>query len=190
MGMNCLKTSIIRGVLVDSFSYHIKHSADVTILFFRALHGFLFQEKRAYALLFLSSLMPALTGSRAISTCSVHVSILQRVCVCARVRVCAHSVFLCSTLALSQENEVSSFLSEREAKQKFNSPDLSPLCSSRWQTVIRGGSCQPSVSEVCPSGDCWLRGAQMPLRGYMSCEIGQVVREQRADAAKRKKGEK
>jgi hypothetical protein len=30
----------------------------------------------------------------------------------------------------------------------------------------------------------------MPLRGYMSCEIGQVVREQRADAAKRKKGEK
>lgn len=80
--------------------------------------------------------MLGLAGSQAISTCSVHVNILQRVCVCMHVcvqecvcthmRVYAHALFLCFTLTLSQENEVSSFTAEREAKQKFSSPNLKP----------------------------------------------------------------
>lgn len=150
---------------MDSFSYHIKHSADVTILFFRALHGFLFQEKRAYALLFfVKPYASSHWESSYIHMLALCMWVYCRGFVCAGmcVRTCACVSTLCSCaphlLFHRKKKLVLSCLREKQNKNS-TAQISSPLCSSRWQTVIRGGSCQSSVSEVCSSGDLLASGS-------------------------------
>lgn len=93
-----------------------------------------------------------------------HVCVRVHVCLCVLTHACAE----CSCVPdLIFHRKMKSVLSCLREKQNKNSTGqiTSPLRSSRWQTVIGGGSCQPSVSEVCSSGDCGPLGAQMPPEG-------------------------
>lgn len=125
----------------------------------------------------------------------MHVSILQRVCVCryvcAHMCMCIHTLFLCSTLALSQEKEVSSFMPEREAKQKFNSPNFKPSLQQQMANCNQGRLLPVlSFRSLFQWGLAGLGEPRCPWGGIWAVRWGQVVREQQADAIKRKKRKK
>ena len=99
-------------------------------------------------------------------------------CLCVLTHACAECSHVPDLIFHRKTKSVLSCLREKQNKNSAGQIS-SPLHSSRWQTVIEGGACQPSVSEVCSSGDCGPLGAQMPPEGVF--ELLEEPGGQRAD---------
>lgn len=146
---------------MDSFSYHIKHLCRLSSFslgsiawFFCFRRGFV---PYCFCKYHASSHWDLSCIHMLCEYAAEHVCVRVHVCLCVLRHACAECSCVPNLIFHKKMKSVLSCLREKQNK-KSTGQISSPLHSSRWQIVIGGGSCQPSVSESVPVG-LWASGS-------------------------------